>query len=121
MDASTVAEIAKQLGIATDKVGDTISSLLPQYVTYMAWRGVQSFLIASLIIVITFAVVYYVFFVAIDDGFDTTVFPKKAKTGRHFIVVGIVAILFVLLYCLASFAGVATAPEMSLVEYILRR
>ena len=121
MDASTVAEIANQLGIATDKVGNTISSLLPQYVTYMAWRGVQSFLMASLIIVIALAVVYCVFFVIIDDDFGTTMFPKKAKTGRHFIIVGIIAIIFVLLYCLASFAGVATAPEMSLVEYILRR
>lgn len=119
MDASTVAEIAKQLGIATDKVGTTLESLLPQYVTYMALGYVRSFFMEAFALVI-FIVSAYLLLVFADSVINDAPY-LTIKYRRYFVAAGIIAIVFALLCNAMSFARVATAPEMSLIRFILNQ
>lgn len=118
MDASTVAEIANQLGIAANNVGELVNTLLPQFIAYEGFGCLQQGLVIEFFLMILAGGISFAYYSSEYDYWDI---DQKAAFKRGIILILAVLTLLIAVFELIQFCQVAAAPQMAIVNYILRK
>lgn len=120
MDASTVTEIAHQLGIATNNVGELVTHLLPQFIAYEGLGYLQVGVLFEFLMLVVIGGIALAFYRMQKERYDWDREQKGAFKRVVILVIAVFAITIALIQ-LIGFCRVVAAPEMAVVNYFFGR